>query len=66
MLSQVLPALDRGQGWEGEMVGRGANGCCFPLWLWADGTWDRQGGLELGLGFLWDITRYKELEDELR
>ncbi len=66
LLRQVLPMLARGQGWEGEMMGRGAEGRVFPLWLRADGVWDRQGRLELGLGYLWDITRQKQLEGELR
>lgn len=65
-LRQVQPALARGQGWEGEMMGSSPNGPRFPLWLRADGVWDRQGHLEMGLGFLWDFTRHKQLEEELR
>ncbi|MFH1034901.1 MAG: diguanylate cyclase [Pseudomonadota bacterium] len=66
MLRQVLPALGRGQGWEGEVVGQTAEGGRVTLWQRVDGVWDRQGRLEMGLGFLWDITRQKELEEELR
>jgi diguanylate cyclase (GGDEF)-like protein/PAS domain S-box-containing protein len=66
MQGQVLPALAKGRGWEGELVGQSADGRDITLWQRADGVWDQDGRLELGLGFLWDITRQKRLEEELR
>lgn len=78
VLRQVLPALARGAppggradppaglGWEGELVGQAADGRRFPLWLRADAARDQAGRLEFGLGLLWDISRQKALEQELR
>ncbi|MBI5523257.1 MAG: diguanylate cyclase [Desulfarculus sp.] len=60
------PPPASGQGWEGELAGQAAGGRQFPLWLRADAARDQQGHRQFGLGLLWDISRQKALEQELR
>ncbi|MBI4799865.1 MAG: diguanylate cyclase [Desulfarculus sp.] len=60
------PGPASGQGWEGELVGQTAQGRQFPLWLRADAAPGQEGRPRFGLGFLWDISRQKALENELR
>ncbi len=64
--SQVVPALARGETWEGNIEAFDASGRLFPLWERADSLRDANGNVLYTFGFMHDITFYKQEEESLR
>jgi PAS domain S-box-containing protein len=63
---QVLPALARGEGWEGELEALDYQGHPFPVWQRSDPVLDAQGNLRFGFCLLHDISEKKIAEKALR
>ncbi len=51
--------------WEGEIWNRRKDGSLFPAWLTIDTIEDGQGNQERYIGFIVDITKLKDAEDNL-
>ncbi len=56
----VAPALDSGQGWEGELLCYDKNGRLFPLWERADSVLDEHGAMLFAFGLMHDATAARE------
>jgi len=62
----VAPALERSEGWEGDLMAINAAGRIFPLWERADSIRDDNGNMLYAFGFMHDITDRKQAENALR
>jgi len=60
--NEVVPALESGQSWEGELDVFDAAGRKFSLWEKADAILDNDGRLMYGFGFMHDITEQKVMK----
>ncbi len=63
---EVIPALERGESWEGELEVYDVHGRRFPLWERADTIRDANGNLLYAFGLMHDISDRKWMEEELR
>lgn len=63
---EMLPALQAGRGWQGEIAAQTPDGRSLVLWQRVDVLGDLRAATELGLGLMYDITFRKGLEEELR
>jgi PAS domain S-box-containing protein len=63
---EVVPALQRGEGWEGILDAYDAEGRRFPLWERAGALLDREGKLRYGFSFMHDVTEQVRAEQVLR
>jgi len=63
---EVVPALARGESWEGILEVFDRNGRRFPLWERAGAILDAQGQMLYGFGFMHDETARKQAEAALR
>ncbi|MCP4639952.1 MAG: PAS domain S-box protein [bacterium] len=63
---QCLPALRRGEGWEGELVARDVFGSHLRLSYRADIVRDSEGNPAYTIGLMHDITDRKQSEEALR
>ncbi len=64
--SQVVPALMRGESWEGILDVHDKSGRRFPLWERAGSILDAEGKMLYGFGFMHDCTKQRQTEEELR
>ncbi|OQX06849.1 MAG: hypothetical protein BWK80_50285 [Desulfobacteraceae bacterium IS3] len=67
--TRVVPALMRGESWEGILDvydKNGRNGRRFPLWERAGSILDADGKMLYGFGFMHDFTKQIQIEEELR
>jgi PAS domain S-box-containing protein len=63
---EVVPALEKGQGWEGVMDVLDAAGRRFPLWERADALRDENGQLLYSFGLMHDVSMQLKQDLELR
>ncbi|MBD3306519.1 PAS domain S-box protein [candidate division KSB3 bacterium] len=63
---EVVPALIRGESWEGVLDAMDATGRRFPLWERAGSIHDETGALLYGFGFMHDDSLRKQAEEELQ
>ena len=63
---QVVPALQRGESWEGVLDVFDVEGRRFPLWERADSIRDEQGNLLYAFGLMHDVSEQTKTEEELR
>jgi PAS domain S-box-containing protein len=61
--SETVPALMRGEGWEGELDVLDADGRRFPLWERADSIRDAEGRMRYGFGLMHDVTERRRAEE---
>jgi PAS domain S-box-containing protein len=59
---EVVPALERGESWEGELDAYDATGRRFPLWERADSIQDAEGNLRLAFGLMHDVSEQRDME----
>ncbi len=59
----VVPALNRGESWQGELSAIDARGRVFHLWERADSLRGRQGNFLFGFGIMHDVSE-RRLVDE--
>lgn len=64
--NEVYPALERGEGWEGEIDVIDARGRRFPIWERADAILDQKGNLICSFGFMHDISENRRMREGLR
>ncbi len=58
--SEIMPALERGVGWEGVLDGVDAENRHFPLWQRVDAIRDEKGRMSYIFGFMHDFTKEKK------
>jgi PAS domain S-box-containing protein len=63
---EVVPALARGESWEGEIDARDADGRRFPVWHKAGGIVDEHGRMRFAFAMVHEITDRRRAEDLLR
>lgn len=63
---EVVPALERNEGWEGEIHAYNASGKSFSLWERADSIHDANGQIIYNFGVMHDVTKRKLAEATLR
>ncbi len=62
----VVPAIARGESWEGVLEVFDAKGRHFPLWERVGSVLDNEGKILYGFGFMHDDTKRKQAEEELQ
>ncbi len=62
----VLPALERGESWEGEMEMKDSEGAVFPVWKRVDSVRDSRGNILFNFSLLHDISERKRMWETLR
>ncbi|MCP4107906.1 MAG: PAS domain S-box protein [Desulfobacteraceae bacterium] len=63
---EVVPALEKGQTWEGTLDAFGAGGRRFRLWERADTIRDNNGDMLYGFGIMHDDTEKQEKDKSLK
>ncbi|MBP7654181.1 PAS domain S-box protein [Candidatus Dependentiae bacterium] len=63
---EVVPILKKGGSWEGILEVNDVKGRCFPLWEKADSILDDNQKMLYGFGIMHDVSREKELENQLK
>jgi PAS domain S-box-containing protein len=63
---EVVPALRKGEGWEGVLDASDAAGRIFPLWERIDSIRDRDGNMLYGFALMHDISRQRQQEAALK
>lgn len=64
--TEVMPALRRGESWEGILDVFDASGRRFPLWERADSVKDENGNILYSFGMMHDVTNEKLAEEALK
>jgi len=64
--NEAVPAIAKGESWEGELDVYDAKGRLFPLWERAGAILDDKGKMLYGFGFMHDIIERREIEILLR
>ncbi len=63
--NEIIPALQKNEGWEGEIEVVDADGRRFTTWQRLDSLFDENGKMINAFCFLHDITERKEMENAL-
>ncbi|OUD15515.1 PAS domain S-box protein [Thioflexithrix psekupsensis] len=64
--NDILPALDRGESWEGELEMHDSEGAIFPVWKRMDSVRDNKGNILFNFALLHDISERKRMWETLR
>ncbi len=64
--NEVIPALRKGESWEGILDVFDASGRRFPLWEQADSVKDENGNILYSFGLMHDVTNEKLVKEALK
>ncbi len=66
LAKEAIPALQKGQGWQGEMEAYDATGRKFLLWERTDSILDESGQMTYAFGLMHDITELRKAKEDLQ